>query len=127
MLLPNGSEVLVYPGDWIIAAGSQIIDVASAKAFPERYERIHDGALQLDRATCVLLEEITGIGTTKDPETLRQAVMRLARIGIGNVQIPFTPGQLEEIAHRAAKRGWTVEKEVQRIVDRIKDELFYHS
>jgi hypothetical protein len=41
------------------------------------------------------------------------------------VKVEFSPGQLEEIAHRAAKRGRSVEAELNAAVDRIKDEIFH--
>ena len=44
---------------------------------------------------------------------------------IGDIRIPFTPGQLAELQHRASKRGRTVEAEMRAVVARIEDELFY--
>lgn len=119
-------DVLVYPGDWVISAGEQIIDAVTAKAFDSRYEVITDGLI-LDRATCVRIEETTGVGTTRSASELEKAVGRLARILVGEVRIEFTPGQLEELAHRASKRGFTIKQELQRVVERIKDELFFRS
>ena len=61
------------------------------------------------------------------PESLVAAVERLASVGFGDIRVPFTPGQLAEIAHRAAKRGRTVDAELKAVVDRIQDELFYRA
>src|SRR5258706_7444852 len=124
--LPNMVEVLVYPGDWVISVGEQVIDVASAKTFETRYELVIDG-LTLDRTACVRIEETTGVGTTRSPLELEQAITRLAAISIGEVKIAFTPGQLDELQHRARKRGFTIEQELQRVIDRIKAEIFYRS
>lgn len=52
-------------------------------------------------------------------------IERLASIKIGDIRIPFTPGQLSELQHRASKRGHTVEQEMRAVVARIEDELFY--
>jgi hypothetical protein len=82
--------------------------------------------LQLSRAECNTIEEITGLGTTRTPAELLKAVERLASIRIGDVRLPFTPGQLEELQHRARKRGHSVEQEMRAVVGRIEDELFYH-
>lgn len=116
----------VSPGDWIVTIGTDVVDVVTEKEFKSKYELVEEGVL-IPRAICVQIEEITGVGTARTPEDLYQAVDRLARIAIGDVQIGFTPGQLEEIRHRAFKRGLTVAQELQRIVDRIKDEIFYKS
>jgi hypothetical protein len=82
--------------------------------------------LHLSRAECNTIEEITGLGTTRTPADLVKAVERLASIRIGDVRLPFTPGQLEELQHRARKRGHSVEQEMRAVVGRIEDELFYH-
>jgi hypothetical protein len=81
--------------------------------------------LLLSRAECNAVEETTGIGTTRSAGELTAAIDRLASIKVGDIRIPFTPGQLEEIAHRASKRGRTVEEEMKAAVARIEDELFY--
>lgn len=122
----TGAPWRVHPGDWIIQRGVDLIGVLTDKAFREEYEFVIDGLL-VPQATCQQIEAITGIGTTKTPDELYNAVDRLARVSIGHVKIDFTPGQLEEIKHRARKRGLTVEQELSRIVDRIKDEIFYKS
>jgi len=81
--------------------------------------------LQLTPLDCTRLEETTGFASTRTVEEFLRAVERLASITIGDIRIPFTPGQLAELKHRAAKRGRTVEVEMQAVVDRIRDELFY--
>lgn len=124
--LASGARAGAVAGDWIIANGSIAIEVCPNREFEHRFEP-YDQGLVLPKAICTQLEEITGIGTTKDAPTLLKGVQRLAHIVIGDIRIDFTPGQLEEIAHRAMKRGYTVEQELARIVDRIKDEIFYKS
>lgn len=74
---------------------------------------------------CRAIEDTLGIGTTQSAPHLIAAIERLARVEIGEVVIPFTPGQLAEIKHRAQKRGRTVAEEIQAVVDRIRDEIFY--
>lgn len=81
--------------------------------------------LQLDPRDCNRLEEIVGLGATRSAESLVLAVDRLASMRIGDIRIPFTPGQLSELQHRAQKRGRTVEAEMKAVVDRIQDEIFY--
>ena len=71
------------------------------------------------------LETLLGASAPFTPETLYAAVERLASIRIGEIRIPFTPGQLRELQHRAAKRGRTVDAEMKAVVDRIQNELFY--
>ena len=83
------------------------------------------GALTLTRFECHTIEETTGLGTTASGPELLRAVERLASIQIGDVRIPFTPGQLSELQHRAHKRGRSVAEEMKAVVARIEDELFY--
>jgi hypothetical protein len=111
----------------------------NAHALLQQIERLHEqlrGAvvdaitakapgLQLPPAACRELEETLGIGTTRSVAEFVRAVERLASIKVGEVRIAFTPGQLGELAHRAQKRGRTVEAEMKAVVSRIEDELFY--
>lgn len=122
----TGAPWTAKPGDWIVTLGTDLLEVVSARDFPSRFAFIEEGMV-LPRTVCRRIEEITGMGTTQTPEALVKSIDRLARISIGGVKIDFTPGQLEEIKHRALKRGYTVEQEIQRIVDRIRDEIFHHS
>jgi len=126
VMLPSGQVTFPALTDYIISRGDQIVDVCDATALTARYQIVTEG-LTIPRESCVRIEEITGVGTTRTPAELLKAVSRLAAIAIGDVHIPFTPGQLEEIKHRAGKRGFSVAQELQRIVDRIKDEIFYKS
>lgn len=122
----TGAQWTANPGDWIITIGESIIDVRADKDLLTYYEDIVEGTM-LPRATCVQIEAVTGIGTTRNALELQKAIDRLASIAIGGINLQFTPGQLEEIRHRAQKRGTTVEQELQRVVDRIKDELFFRT
>lgn len=81
--------------------------------------------LVLDARSCRLLDDLLGLGATLSSDQLLAAVGRLGAIRIGDIRIPFTPGQLSELAHRAQKRGRTVEAEMKAVVARIEDELFY--
>lgn len=82
--------------------------------------------LHLTPAECGQLEDLAGLGATKTAAALVAAVDRLGSIRIGDVRLSFTPGQLRELAHRAEKRGHTVEEEVRAVVQRIQDDLFWH-
>jgi hypothetical protein len=83
------------------------------------------GGLPLSPAECRQVEELTGLGSTRSALSLIAAIDRLAAIRIGDVRLPFTPGQLSELQHRAVKRGHTVEQEIRAAVARIEDELFH--
>lgn len=123
--LPAGERVEVRAGDWLITRGQTIVDWARADALDRTYEMILDGELRLPRVVVQRLERTTGIGTGRDPYALVEAVERLAAIAIGTIHVEFTPGQLDEIAHRARKRGHTVQQELEAAVDRVKDEIFH--
>lgn len=127
VVLASGEECVVAKGDWLIHQGDAIIDTATTNGLLTRYDLVQEAGLQLTQTDCALLERTTGLGSTRSVPELVQAVERLATLRIGEVRIDFTPGQLTEIHHRAQKRGITVEQEISRIVDRIKEELFYRS
>jgi len=126
VMLPSGQVKFPKLTDWIVSRSGQVIDVCDDAQLARSYTEIQDGLL-IPRPLCTQIEEITGVGTTKTPEALCEAIGRLARIRVGDVKIPFTPGQLEEITHRADKRGQTVKQTIEAIVERIKDEIFYKS
>jgi hypothetical protein len=123
--LVDGRSVGVQAGDWLITRGQAIVDWARGHTIDERYDIVIDGQLSVPPAICLQIERMAGIGTTKTPASLVAAIERLARIRIGTVDVAFTPGQLEEIAQRATKRGRTVTAELQAVVERIKGELFW--
>lgn len=125
--LVDGTPHAVRPGDWLILAGKQIIDWAHAESLEDRYEIVPQGVLILSAVERAQIDQVAGLGSTRTGADLVKAIDRLAHIEIGTVKIGFTPGQLEEITHRASKRGYSVEQELRRIIDRIKDEIFYRS
>lgn len=81
--------------------------------------------LQLSRTEVSTLEAVLGVSVPLTPSSLLTAVERLASMKIGDIRIPFTPGQLAELQHRAQKRGRTIEAEMRAVVARIEQELFY--
>ena len=125
--LPNGNHVVGQVDDWIITRGQQIVDWAPSDTLTHAYEVLVEGELRLPPYIVRRLEETLGIGNGRDPHALVEAVERLATITIGTVRVSFSPGQLDELAHRAKKRGRTVEQELRAAVDRVQDEIFHRS
>jgi hypothetical protein len=123
--LADGSTVHAAVGAIAITRGASTLAVLTPAQFAADYEVVVEGALMLSPADCGRIEETTGIGTAHSTPDLVAAIGRLAAMRIGDIRIPFTPGQLSELQHRAAKRGRTVEAEMRAVVDRIQDELFY--
>jgi hypothetical protein len=123
--LADGHDVPAKPGDWLITKGAQTLRVVPAMLFARDYEPIIPAQLTLTAADCGALEDRLGLGTTESVTKLLAAIDRLAAIKVGDVRIPFTPGQLAELQHRAAKRGRTVEAEMRAVVSRLEEELFY--
>jgi len=123
----GGQEIVAHVGDWIVRTqpGSVPIAVIPTAQFPGPFEIVEDGTLVLSQRDREAIEATTGIGTTRSAADLLAGVRRLARIQIGEVVIPFTPGQIEELAHRAEKRGQTLRQAMQAVVDRIQDEIFW--
>ena len=73
----------------------------------------------------VLVQDAEWLGQRARVGALLTAVKRMAKIEIGGVALTFTPGQLEELAFRAKKRGHTVQQEMEAVVKRIEQELFW--
>lgn len=121
----QGTRVATQPGDWIITQGKLVLDVLPDKVFPGPFELVHEGGLLIPPVDREAIEAVAGIGACRSSLELVRSVQRLARIQIGGIDVPFTPGQLEELAARATKRGRTVQQELQAVVDRIRDELFW--
>jgi hypothetical protein len=101
-----------------------VVEILAPAAFAEMYETVEEGLL-LSGPVLHQLTQKLGPGATSSPSALLRAIDRLARIEIGTVKVDFTPGQLEEIAHRARKRGLTPQQEVERTVGSMKESFFY--
>ena len=127
MRLSSGEEIAAAPGDWIVANQRTLLAVVPARTFPAPYELVDPAALTLSNADRTALESTLGLGATQTPAALVAAVSRLARLRVGEVEITFTPGQLEELAHRAEKRGRSLQAEIEAVVDRIREEIFWRS
>jgi hypothetical protein len=121
----DGTPVPAHHGDWLLTRGAQTVRVLTGEQLVKDFEPVVPGQLTLTAADCAAIEDTLGLGTTHSVATLLVAIARLASVRIGDVRIPFTPGQLLELQHRAQKRGRTVEAELRAVVSRIEDELFY--
>lgn len=109
----------------MITRGPTVLRVVRSDGLLKEYEPIVEGQLTLSPADCSVVEETLGLGATQSVAKLLVAIERLASVRFGDIRIPFTPGQLSELQHRAHKRGRTVEQELKAVVARIQDELFY--
>lgn len=125
--LADGRQLHARLGDWLISQGKIVVDLVPAPQLTARYTIEESGSRLLPPSICERIEQTTGIGSTRTPEDLVSAIERLARISIGSIVIDFTPGQLDEIHTRATKRGRTVKQELQAVVDRIREEIFWRS
>ncbi|HEY6415607.1 MAG TPA: hypothetical protein VIX41_05205 [Acidimicrobiales bacterium] len=124
--LADGRTVLATRGDWRLVRGTHTLDVLTEARFRQTYEAVPSGGLTLTAAQCARLEQTVGLGVTQIPIAFILAVERLAALHIGDIRLDFTPGQLEELQHRAVKRGQTIEDAVRAVVHRIRDEIFHH-
>ena len=122
--LPDGTRLTAHPGEWMIAQGSQVVDVLSAADLHKKYEPTEKEGLILRGPERSRLERALGTGSTQTPEMLTTAVERLARLRVGDIQVDFTPGQWEEIAHRASKMGLPPAEVLKRLVDRFMQDVW---
>jgi hypothetical protein len=122
--LPNGEGMEAGVGDWLIARGEEIVDVASDKRLHEVYEPAERVGLILQDQFRFRAEKALGIGSTETPEMLCAAIERLARLKVGDVEVSFTPGQWEHLAHRAGKMGISTGELVRRIAEKISQDIW---
>lgn len=122
--LGDGQIVKGWPPNYVISRGETVIDLCSPRDFQLRYELADRRTLVLDDSDRTSIERTLGIGSTETRQHLTTAIARLASLRIGAITIDFTPGQWETLAHRAEKRGISVEALVRQIVDRITGQIW---
>jgi len=123
--LVDGRKVPAMAGDWLITNGPSVLTVVPQATLDQQYEIVQEGGLTVDPAIRHLLQDVLGVGSTASGHTLLEAVHRLSRLSIYGCSISFSPGQLEELKFRATKRGRSVQEEIDAVVARIRDELFW--
>ena len=117
--------VKVWPGNWLVYRQEQLVNICPTKAvLDELYESADRRTLALDDSARTEIERVLGLGSTTTDRHLVTAISRLARLSIGGVLVDFTPGQWETLAHRAEKRGISVERLVKQIVDGITQQIW---
>lgn len=119
-------DVEARKGDWVVTRGATIVDILPHYTFQQRYETADERLLTLTGAQRSAVEQALGFGSTETADHLVTAAQRLARLKVGAIDIVFTPGQWEHLAHRAEKMGLSVEALCRRLVDRITLEFFDH-
>lgn len=117
--------IMTKPGDYLVTQGSLILAVVDEKTLENEYDTKQDGEMLIAPAIKRKLEDRLGLGSCANGVALLGAVERLAKISAGEIEIQFTPGQLEELNHRASKNNRTLTQELQIVVKRIEDELFH--
>lgn len=70
------------------------------------------------------LEAILGGGSILNTADLLKKVERLAGISFLHIRLPFTPGQLEQLAEKAARNSLTVEQLAERTAPRMYEQFF---
>src|SRR5262245_24853740 len=121
---PTTRSVTTTPGSTTTTGRAPNVVVAEVQARLDELARLPEPVtlpgLHLSPIDCGRVEELLGLGSARSVETLLAAVARLGSINVGEIRLPFTPGQLEELKHRAQKRGRTLEAEMKAVVDRIR-------
>lgn len=70
------------------------------------------------------VESLLGGGSILNGTDLQRKVARLAGISFLHIRLPFTPGQLEMLAEKAARQGLTVEQLAERTAPRMYEQFF---
>lgn len=121
----DGQVIMPKAGDLVVSQGGFILDVVDEKTLEANYDIKVDGEMRIAPAVKRALEDRLGLGSCATGAALLAAVTRLAKIHVGEVEIPFTTGQLEELQHRAGKNGRTLKQEFQSVARRLESELFH--
>ncbi len=124
VLLPTGREVRAFVHDWVISAGAQIVDIVSPGQFDQLYERQGEDTLRLTPEDQARLEKTLGFGSTVSSQSLTLAVLKVASLKIGDIDVKFTPAQWEQLARRADKRGMTISTYMDRMVEKLTQDLW---
>ena len=122
--LPDGTFLTTQVGEWMITRDDRVVDVVSTHELKKRYEATERDGILVGGDTRFRIEKALGTGSTETPEMLATAVERLARLRIGDIRLDFTPGQWEEIAHRAGKMGLPAKEVLSRLLDRFCQDLW---
>lgn len=125
LTMPNGYEIDALPGkDVILSRGGVPVQVLPLARFHKEYEPADPRALTLSGADRATIERTLGFAATETPQHLVTAITRMARLSIGQIEVDFSPGQWEELSHRAAKMRLTTGDLVKRIVGKLTQDLF---
>lgn len=113
--LVSGHHVSGHRGDWVITRQNRVLDVLPDGRFTQQYVPHDPGVMTIPGSDRTTLEKVLGFGSTRDSHTLTRAVINLAGLRIGKLEIDFTPQQWAELAHRAKKMHLTVEELVKHL------------
>lgn len=116
-------SVIVAPGQWVVCDGQTVLDVLDAPVFDKAYLRTETG-LVLSTETRAQVETLLGPGSTRSSDEFLLALKRLARIHCGEIDLPFTPAQVEELKARADKQRIPLDAYVRRLLDRFTQDLW---
>jgi hypothetical protein len=120
----DGRSIHVQPGMWVILRSGAIVDTLHPKNFEQIYEAVPEKGLTIAGADQAALAQILGFGSTSSSKQLTDCVRKLASCSIGQVAVDFSPAQWEELALRAKKRGLPIEVYVQRLVEKLTQDLW---
>lgn len=123
----EGKVEKAYPGDYVIYYDNGVaVAVCGPQEFARTYEVLPDEGqtLLLSTADLQAIAPSLRFGATQSTKDFVQAVQGLASVSIGEVKVPFTPGQIAELKLRADKQRLSYEAYVKLIVQHILDNFF---
>lgn len=88
------------------------------------YRPINPNELIVNGADRTVIDGVLGLGSTQSSGSLVAAVRRLVHVSIGGITVEFTPGQVDELKHRAQKRNMTPEQYLNNLVQRFTQDLW---
>jgi len=125
ILLAGGIRRSGHAGDVRITnEAGEAIDVISADLLTEFYEDVKSDAFALTPDQITRCAKVLRFGATKSAEEFTQAVESMAKVAIGGVKVEWTPGQIDQLKHRASKRGVSVQAYIQSLVEKFMQDIW---
>lgn len=101
-----------------------VFDAMPIEEFQRMWEVLPDGGLTLTSEDQAAIEKACGFGSTRDSQSVRLAVEKLARLQIGEITVTFTPSQWDDLKNRAQKRGLKLDVYMRGVLDRWLQDLW---
>lgn len=120
----DGRQLTVLAGDMVLLQDGFVFDAMPLHDFERMWEVLPEGGLILHPIDQAAIEHALGFGSTRDSQSLRLAVEKMARLTVGDIVLTFTPAQWDDLQNRATKRGVKLDVYMKGVLDRWMQDLW---